>query len=98
MKQVLVLAIGELCARVAEAQTVGIKVVVNIWNNIKTHDTNFETDFKSDLNAGLFVDIPADKGLDFSPKLMLSQKEYITIGASSLGIANEYSVTSKLFN
>ncbi len=94
MKKVFILAIGVLFAGAAEAQTFGIKGGVNFSNIIKTNDRDFNTEFKPGLNAGLFLDIPVVKGLDFSPELMFSQKGYKTMGTSLLGGANEYSVTT----
>lgn len=94
MKKVIILAVSILFAATVNAQTFGIKGGVNFSNIIKTNDENFNTDFKTGFNAGLFAEIPIVSSLAFAPELMFSQKGYKTNGTSLLGGANEYSVTT----
>jgi hypothetical protein len=77
MKQVLVLAMGMLCARDAEAQTFGIKGGVNFWNNIKTHDTDFETDFKLGLMPDCSLISRQIKAWTFHPNLCYHKKSIL---------------------
>ncbi len=94
MKKVIILAIGVLFAGAVNAQTVGVKGGVNLSNIIKSGDENFNTEFKTGFNAGLFAEIPIVSGFSFAPELMFSQKGYKTSGTSLLGGPNEYSVTT----
>lgn len=94
MKRIIVLAIGVLFAGAVNAQSFGVKGGVNFSNIIKTGDENFNTEFKTGFNAGLFAEIPIISSLSFAPELMFSQKGYKTTGTSLLGGPNEYSVTT----
>ena len=94
MKKVLILTISVLFAGAVNAQTFGVKGGANFSNIIKTGDENFNTEYKTGFNAGLFAEIPVVKSLSFAPELMFSQKGYKTSGTSLLGGPNEYSVTT----
>lgn len=94
MKKVIILAVGVLFAGAVNAQTFGVKGGLNFSNIIKTGDEDFNTEFKTGFNAGLFVEIPIVSSFAFAPELMFSQKGYKTSGTSLLGGANEYSVTT----
>ena len=94
MKRIIVLAIGVLFAGVVNGQTFGVKGGVNFSNILKTGDQNFNTEFKTGFNAGMFAEIPIISSLSFAPELMFSQKGYKTTGSSLLGGPNEYSVTT----
>ena len=94
MKKVFILAIGVLLAGAANAQTFGIKGGANFSNIIKTGDEDFNTEFKTGFNAGIFVEIPIVSSFSIAPELMFSQKGYKTSGNSVLFGPNEYSVTT----
>lgn len=94
MKKVVILAISVLFAGAVNAQTFGVKGGVNFANIIKTGDGDFNTEFKTGFNAGLFAEIPIVSGFSFAPELMFSQKGYKTSGTSILWGPNEYSVTT----
>ncbi len=55
MKKLIILAIGVLFAGAVNAQTFGVKGGLNFSNIIKTNDENFNTEFKTGFNAGLFA-------------------------------------------
>ena len=94
MKRVLILAISVLFAGAVNAQTFGIKGGANFANIIKTGDEDFNTEFKTGFNAGIFMEIPIVSSFSFAPELMFSQKGYKTSGNSLLFGPNEYSVTT----
>lgn len=94
MKKVIILAISVLITGAVNAQTFGVKGGLNFSNIIKTGDKDFNTEFKTGFNAGLFVEIPIVSSFAFAPELMFSQKGYKTSGTSLLWGANEYSVTT----
>jgi len=94
MKRVLILAISVLFAEAVNAQTFGIKGGANFANIIKTGDEDFNTEFKTGFNAGIFMEIPIVSSFSFAPELMFSQKGYKTSGTSLLFGPNEYSVTT----
>ncbi|MEJ6982028.1 porin family protein [Pedobacter sp. P351] len=94
MKRILILSYVLITALTANAQSLGARVGVNFSNIIKTGDSDFETDFKPGLHAGITLDIPLVDRLSFAPELMFSQKGYKTNGSSLLGGDNEYSVTT----
>ncbi|MEJ7780566.1 MAG: porin family protein [Daejeonella sp.] len=94
MKKVILLGISVFFAGAVNAQTFGIKGGANFSNIIKTGDANFNTEFKTGINAGIFAEIPIVSSFSFAPELMFSQKGYKTSGNSLLGGLNEYSVTT----
>ncbi len=94
MKRILILSFVLISALAANAQSLGGRVGVNFSNIIKTGDSDFKTDFKPGVHAGLTLDIPLVDRLSFAPELMYSQKGYKTNGSSLLGGDYDYSVTS----
>ena len=94
MKRIVILSLVLISAVAANAQSLGGRVGVNFSNIIKTGDSDFETDFKPGLHAGITLNIPLVSNLSFAPELMYSQKGYKTNGTSLLGGENEYSVTT----
>lgn len=94
MKKAFILAISVLLAGAANAQTFGIKGGANFANIIKTGDEDFNTELKTGVNAGIFMEIPVVSSFSIAPELMFSQKGYKTSGTSLLFGPNEYSVTT----
>ncbi len=94
MKKLIIAAVCVLFAGAANAQKIGVKGGVNFSNIIKTGDRDFNTDFKTGINAGLVLEVPIVKTFSFAPELMFSQKGYKTSGNSLIGGPNEYSVTT----
>ena len=94
MKRIFLLFAALSTAAVVNAQSLGARVGVNFSNIIKTGDSNFKTDFKPGLHAGITLDIPIVDRLSFAPELMYSQKGYKNEGSTLFGEENEYSVTT----
>lgn len=98
MKRLFIMAISLLVAGVANAQNSGVrfgaKAGANFSNIIKTGDDDFETEYKTGLHAGLFLEIPVIDRLSFAPELMYSQKGYKNTSDNILFGQTEYSVTT----
>ena len=56
----------------------GLKGGVNFSNIIRTGDNDFDTDYTTGFNAGIFVNIPLLDRLSIEPELLFSQKGYET--------------------
>lgn len=72
----------------------GIKGGVSFSNIIKTDDSNFETDYVTGFNAGIFIGIPIIDRLSFQPEVMFSQKGYKSERTGILGNGTLTQVTN----
>ena len=63
----------------------GLKGGVSFSNIIKTDDSDFETNFVTGFNAGVFINVPILDKLAFQPELMFSQKGYMSDRSGILG-------------
>lgn len=71
----------------------GFKAGVNLSNVIKSGDSDFKSQFKPGLAAGIFVDVPITETFSFAPELIYSQKGYQSSG-NLLGSDYNYKVTT----
>ncbi|MBC7655114.1 MAG: PorT family protein [Oligoflexus sp.] len=91
MKKLFISAVAMVLITFAQAQnksilpTFGIKGGLNFSNIIKTDNSNFQTDYATGFNAGVFVNIPIISVLSFQPELMFSQKGYKSNRTGFLG-------------
>jgi hypothetical protein len=93
MKKLFIVAIALLTVGSVNAQekssskipSFGLKGSVSFSNIIKTDDSNFETNYVTGFNAGLFVNIPVVDRLSFQPELLFSQKGFKSNRSGVLG-------------
>ncbi len=93
MKKLFITAIAIVAVTFAQAQdkvsnnapSFGIKGGVNFANIIKTDNSNFQTEYNTGFNAGVFVNVPIIGSLSFQPELMFSQKGYKSSRTGVLG-------------
>ena len=92
MKKLFITAVAIVAVTFTQAQTkssslpsFGIKGGVNFSNIIKTDNSNFQTDYATGFNAGVFVNVPIVSVLSFQPELMFSQKGYKSSRTGLLG-------------
>lgn len=102
MKRVFIAALALLVVGAVQAQdkassngpSFGIKGGVSFSNIIKTDDSNFETDYVTGFNAGIFIGIPIVDRLSFQPEVMFSQKGYKSERTGVLGNGTLTQVTN----
>jgi hypothetical protein len=102
MKRIFITALALLVAGALKAQdkvgsngpSFGIKGGVSFSNIIKTDNSNFETDYVTGFNAGIFIGIPIIDRLSFQPELMFSQKGYKSDRTGILGNGTFTQVTN----
>ena len=93
MKKLFITSVALLFAGLVNAQSTktssipsfGVKGGVSFANIIKTDNSNFQTDYNTGFNAGVFVNIPIISPLSFQPELMFSQKGYKSSRTGFLG-------------
>ncbi|OAQ39336.1 hypothetical protein A5893_10690 [Pedobacter psychrophilus] len=83
------LAIGFVTFAKAQEKSIlpsfGIKGGLNFANIIETDNSNFQTEYNTGFNAGVFVNVPIIGGLSFQPELLFSQKGYKSSRTGILG-------------